>query len=148
MPERMRGQYLSHDFHVAEMTDHDDNNGQITRNALPPECSLTFGATQTPWRRSKLGLWQNNQAGQLLKGLHIGTPNVQTAHLKLGMRPCCFKSANTSVKLRIAARQRHNRFARICHHRNERELKPLVRQNRDAPAQAEYRIQHGTYTVR
>src|SRR5437899_7254107 len=78
MPEGMCGQYLSHDFHVTEVTNHDDDNRQITRNALSPERSLTLGAAaETRGRRSKLGLWKDNQAGQLLKGLHIGTPNVQ-----------------------------------------------------------------------
>src|SRR6476469_482185 len=148
MPESMCGQYLSHDLHVAEMTNHDDDNWQITRNALSPKRSLTFGATKTPRRRSKLRLWKDDQAGQVLKRLHIGTPNVQPAHFKLGMGPCGFKSAHTSVKLRIAPRQCNNRFARICHHRDERELKPLVRQNRHAPAQTEYRIEYGTDTVR
>jgi hypothetical protein len=149
MPERMCGQYLSHDFHVTKVTNHDDDNRQITRNALSPERSLTFGAAaKAPRRRSKLGLWKDNQAGQLLKDLHIGTPNVQPAHLKLGMGPRGLKSARTSVKLRIALRQCNNRFAGICHHRNERELKSLVRQNRDAPAQAEHRIEYGADTVR
>ncbi|KAG0506022.1 MAG: hypothetical protein Udaeo_06120 [Candidatus Udaeobacter sp.] len=148
MPEGMCSQYLSHDLHVAEMTNHDDDNRQITRNSLSPERSLTFGAAKTPRWWSKLGLWKDNQAGQLLKGLHIGTPNVQPAHLKLGMGPRGLKSTRTSVKLRIAPRQCSNRFARICHHRNERELKSLVRQNRDAPAQTEHRIEHGTDTVR
>src|SRR4029077_8791824 len=148
MPEGMCGQYFSHHLHVAEMTNHDDDNRQITRNALSPKRSLTFGAAKTPRRRAKLGLWKDNQAGQLLKRLHIGTPNVQPTHLKLGMGPCGFKSAHTSVKLRIAPRQCNNRFARICYDRYECELKPLVRQNRDAPAKAEYWIEHGTDTVR
>jgi len=147
MPESMCGQYLSHDFHVAEMTNHDHDNRQITRNALSPERSLTLSAAKTPRRRSKLGLWQDNQAGQLLKCLHISTSNVQPAHLKLGMRPCGFKSAHTSVKLRIAPRQCHNRFARLCYHRDERELKPLVRQNGHAPTQTKYRVEHGTDTI-
>src|SRR4029077_14031978 len=149
MPEGMCGQYLSHDFHVTKVTNHDDDDRQITRNALSPERSLTFGAAaKAPRRRSKLGLRKDDQAGQLLKGLHIGTPNVQPAHLKLGMGPCGFKSADTRVKFGIAARQCNNGFARICHHRDQRELKALVRQNRHAPAQAEYRIEHGTNTVR
>src|SRR6476469_5459864 len=148
MPESMCGQYLSHDLHVAEMTDHDDDNWQITRNALSPKRSLTLGATKTPRRRSKLGLWKDDQARQLLKRLHIGTPNMQPAHLKLGMGPCGFESAHASVKLRITPRQRNNRFARICYDCDERELKPLVRQNRHAPAQAEYRIEHGPDPLR
>ena len=148
MPEGMCGQYLSHDLHVTEVTNHDDDNRQITRNALSPERPLTFGAAKTPRRRSKLGLRKDDQAGQLLKGLHIGTPNVQPAHLKLGMGPCGFKSAHARMKLTIAPRQRNNRLARICHDRDERKLKPLVRQNCHAPAQAEYRIEHGADTVR
>src|SRR5580765_4687635 len=148
MPEGMCCQYLSHDLHVAEMTNHNDDNRQITRNALSPQRPLTFSAAKTPRRRSKLGLWKDDQASQLLKRLHIGTPNVQPAHLKLRMGPCSFESAHTSVKLRIAPRQCNNRFARICHDRDKRKLKPLVRQNRHAPAQAEYWIEHGTDTVR
>src|SRR6266481_1058924 len=144
MPEGMCGQYLSHDFHVTEVTNHDDDDRQITRNALSPERSLTFGAAaKAPRRRSKLGLWKDNQAGQLLKDLHIGTPNVQPAHLKLGMGPRGLKSARASVKLRVAPRQCDNTFTGVCHYRNERELKSLVRQNCDAPAQAEDRIEHG-----
>src|SRR4029453_4443303 len=109
MPEGMCGQYLSHDFHVTEVTNHDDDDRQITRNALSPERSLTFGAAaKTPRRRSKLGLWKDNQAGELLKGLYIGTPNVQPAHLKLGMGPSGLKRARASVKLRIAPRQCDN----------------------------------------
>src|SRR5215831_1185673 len=113
MPERMCGQYRSHDPHVTQVTNHDDDDRQITRNALSPKCSLTFGAAKTPRRRTKLGLWKDNQARQLLKGVHIGTPNMQPAHLKLGMGPRGLKSARTSVKLRIAPRQRNNRFPRI-----------------------------------
>ena len=82
MPEGMCGQYFSHDFHVTEVTNHDDDDRQITRNALSPERSLTFGAAaETRRRRSKLGLWKGNEAGQLLKGLHIGPANVEPAHL-------------------------------------------------------------------
>src|SRR4029434_9125118 len=103
MPEGMCGQNFSHNFHVAKVTNHDHNNRQIPRNGLSPERSLTFGASaKTPRRRSKLGLWKDNQAGQLLKGLYIGTPNVQPAHLKLGMGPSGLKSARASVKLRVA----------------------------------------------
>src|SRR6185369_12579102 len=149
MPEGMCGQYLSHNFHVTQVTNHDDDDRQITRNALSPESSLTFAATaKTPRRWSKLGLWKDDQAGQLLKGLYIGPANVQPAHLKLRMSPGGLKSARTSVKLRITPRQRNNRFTGICHHCNERELKPLVRQNRNAPAQAEYWIEHCADTVR
>src|SRR6516162_1807158 len=102
MPESMCGQNFSHNFHVAKVTNHDDDDRQIAGNALSPERSLTFGAAaKTPRRRSKLCLWKDNQAGQLLKGLHICAPNVQPAHLKLGMGPCGLKSARTSMKLRI-----------------------------------------------
>jgi hypothetical protein len=76
MPEGMRGQYLAHHFHVTEMTNHDDDDRQITRNALSPKRPLTFGAAKSPRRWSKLGLRKDNQAGQLLKGLHISAPNV------------------------------------------------------------------------
>src|SRR6266496_1933474 len=76
MPEGMCGQYLSHDFHVTKMTNHEDHDRQVPRNALSPQRSLTLGtATETCWRRSELGLWKDNEAGQLLKGLHIGTAN-------------------------------------------------------------------------
>src|ERR1700747_208242 len=144
MPESICGQSLSHDFHVTEVTNHDDDDRQIPRNALSPKRSLTLSAAaETRRRRSVLGLRKDNEACQLLKGLHIGTPNVQTAHLQLRMGPSGLKSARTSVKLRIAPRQWNNRFAGTCHHRNERELKSLVRQNSDAPAQAEDRIEHG-----
>src|SRR5437870_10611789 len=148
MPESMCGQYLSHDFHVTEVANHNDDDRQIARNALSPERSLTLGAAaETRRRRSKLGLWKDNEAGQLLKGLHIGPANVEPAHLQLGMGPSGLKSARASVKLRVASRQCNNRFAGLCHHRDERELKSLVRQNRDAPAQAEDRIEHGTDTA-
>src|SRR2546421_57774 len=105
MPEGMCGQYLSHDFHVTEVSNHDDDNRQITGNALSPECSLTFGAAaETRRRRSKLGLRKDNKASQLLKGLHIGPANVEAAHLQLGMGPGGLKSARASVKLRVAPR--------------------------------------------
>src|SRR5215831_15089650 len=148
MPEGMCGQYLSHHLHVTEVTNHDNDDRQVTRNALSPKRSLTFSAAKTPGGRSKLGLWKNNQAGQLLKRLHIGAPNVQPAHLKLGMGPGSLKSARTSVKLRIASCQRNNRLPRLCHHHNERELKSLVRQKRDAPPQTKDRIEHEAGTVR
>src|SRR5215831_6557084 len=77
MPKGMCGQYLSHDFHVTEVTNHDDDDREIARNPLSPERLLTFGAAaETGGRRSKLGLWKNNQSRKLLKGLHIGPPNV------------------------------------------------------------------------
>src|SRR6266516_3843537 len=105
-------------------------------------------ADKTSGRGSKLGLWKDNEAGQLLKGLHVGTANVEPAHLQLRMGPSGLKSSRASVKLRIAPRQCNNRFAGLCHHGNERELKSVVRQNRDAPTQAEDRIQDGADTVR
>src|SRR5258708_3042799 len=148
MPESMCSQYLSHDFHVTDVTNHDDDNRQITRNALSPERSLTFDAAAETCRgRAKLGLWKDNEAGQLLKGLHIHPPNVEPAHLGLGMGPRGLQSACAGVKLRVPPSQCDNRFARLCHHGNERELKSLVRQNRDAPAQAEDRIEHSADTV-
>ena len=85
MPEGMCGQYLSHDFHVTKVTNHDDDDRQITRNALSPERSLTFGpAAEARRRRSKLGLWKDNQAGQLLKGLHIGTAECAAGASQVG----------------------------------------------------------------
>src|SRR6266516_6002952 len=104
-------------------------------------------ADKTGGRRSKLGLWKDNEAGQLLKGLHVGSADMEPAHLQLRMGPSGLKSSRASVKLRVAPRQCNNRFAGLCHHGNERELKSLVRQNRDAPAQAEHRIEHGADTV-
>src|SRR6266496_971458 len=149
MPEGMCDQYFAHDFQVTEVTNHDDDNRQITRNALAPNRTLTFDApAETRWRRSKLGPWKNNETSQLLKGLHIGASNAEPAHLQLGAGPCRLKSAGASVKLRVAPRECDNRFARVCHDGNERELKSLVRQNRDTPAQAEHRIEHGADTVR
>src|SRR5213083_3140937 len=149
MPEGMCGQYLSHDFHVTEVTNHDDDDRQIPRNALSPQRSLTLGAAaETRRRRSELGLWKDNEAGQLLKGLHVGSADMEPAHLQLRMGPSSLKSSRASVKLRVAPRQCNNRFAGLCHHRNERELKSLVRQNRGAPAQAEDWIEHGADTVR
>src|SRR6476660_1504280 len=138
MPEGMRSQYLSHDFHVTEMANHDDDDRQITRNALSPERSLTLGAAaETRRRRSKLGLWKDNEACQLLKGLHVGSADMEPTHLQLRMGPGGLKSPRASVKLRIAPRQCYNTFAGVCHHCNECELKSLVRQNRDASPQAE-----------
>src|SRR5918996_3930840 len=149
MPEGMCRQYFSHDFHVTEMTNHDHDNRQITRDALPPERSLTLGAaTETCRRRSKLRLWKDDEAGELLKDLHIGPPNAEPTHLQLGTGPCGLESARASVKLRVATRECDDRFARLCHHGNERELKSLVRQNRDPPAQAKNRIENGAHTVR
>src|SRR5947199_10271181 len=76
-PKGMRGQSLSHDFHVTEVTNPADADRQITPNALSPESSLTLGAAaETRGRRSKLGVWKDNEAGELLKGLHIGPANV------------------------------------------------------------------------
>src|SRR6266404_6264004 len=114
MPESMCGQYLSHDFHVTEVANHNDNDRQIPRNALSPERTLTLGAA-----------------------------NVEPTHLQLRMGPSGLKSPRASVKLRVAPRQCDNTFTGVCHYRNERELKSLVRQNCDAPAQAEDRIEHG-----
>src|SRR5947207_8235214 len=149
MPEGMGSQYLSHDFHITEVTNHDDDDRQISRNALSPERSLTLGpAAESRRRRSKLGLWKDNEAGELLKGLHIGPANAESAHLKLGMGPSGLKSARASVKLRVAPGQCNNRFAGFCDHGNERELKSLVRQNRHAPSQAEDRIEYGANTIR
>src|SRR4051794_29577843 len=100
------------------MTNHDDDNRLITRNALSPERSLTFGAANTARRRPKLGLWKDDQDGQLLKRLHISTPNMEAAHLKLGKGPRPFKSTHPSVKLGIAPRQPNDSFARICQDRD------------------------------
>src|SRR5947208_4138733 len=123
MPERVCGQYFSHDFHVAEVTNHDDDNRQITRNALSPKRSLTLtAAAETRRRRPKLGLWKDNEAGKLLKGLHISPANVEPAHLQLGMGPLGLKSAGASVKLSLASRVLHNHVARLFVQRNERQL--------------------------
>src|ERR1700746_2539683 len=144
MPESMCGQYLSHDFHVTEVTNHDDDDRQIPRNALSPKRSVPrSGGAETRRRRSELGLRKDNEACQLLKGLHVGSADMEPTHLQLRMGPSGLKSPRASVKLRIAPRQCNNRFAGICHHRNERELKSLVSQNSEAPAQAEDRIEHG-----
>src|SRR4029077_10423335 len=136
MPEGMCSQYLSHDLHVTDVTNHDYDNRQITRNALSPERSLPLGAAaETRGRRPELGLRKDTEACQLLKGLHVGSADMEPTHLQLRMGPSGLKSPRTSVKLRVAPRQCNNRFAGLCHHRNERDLKSLVRQNRDAPAQ-------------
>src|SRR5215471_14012771 len=148
MPEGVCSQYLAHDFHITEVTNHDDDDWQITGDTLAPERSLTFRVTaESRWRWTKLALWKNNEAGELLKGLHIGTANVQTACLQLGMGPRGLKSTRASVKLRVTARQGKNCFARFCHHHNERELKSLVRQKRDTPTQTKDRIEHEADTV-
>src|SRR5207244_4411260 len=42
IPEGMRGQNFAHDFDVAEVTDHDDDNRQVAGNALSPERPLTL----------------------------------------------------------------------------------------------------------
>ncbi len=149
IPEGMRSQNFAHDFDVAEVTDHDDDNRQVAGNALPPERALTLGpAPQTRGRRSQLGLRKDNEGRQLLKDLHIAGADVEPAHLQLGMGPCCLKSACASVKLCVALGQSDNRFARLRHHGDERKLKSLVRQDRDAPAQAEDRIEHGPDPIR
>ena len=64
------------------------------------------------------------------------------------MGPGGLKSAPASVELRIALGQRDDRFARLGDHGDERKLKALVRQDRDVPAQAEDRIEHGADAVR
>src|SRR6201993_4316947 len=149
MPESMCGQYLSHDFHVTEVTNHDDDDRQIPRKACSPKRSLPLSAAaETRRRRSELGLRKDNEACQLLKGLHVGSADMGPTQLQLRMGPSGLKSPRESVKLRIAPRQCNNRFAGICHHRNERELKSFVRQNRHAPAQTEDWIEHGTDTAR
>src|SRR3982751_5835680 len=90
MPKGMCSQYLSHKLHVANMTNHDDHNRQISRNRLSPKRSLTFRAAETSRRRSKLRLWKDDEAVHLLKRLRIGSANVQPAHLQLRMGPCSF----------------------------------------------------------
>src|SRR6266496_3537848 len=56
MPESMCGQYLSHDLHVTEVANHDDDDRQIPRNALSPKRTLTLGAAaETRRRRLKIG---------------------------------------------------------------------------------------------
>src|SRR5213078_5079704 len=44
IPEGMRGQNFAHDFDVAEMTDHNDDNRQVARNALSPKRPLTLSS--------------------------------------------------------------------------------------------------------
>src|SRR5258708_19865100 len=103
MPESMCGQYFSHDFHVTEVTNHDDDDRQIPRNALSPKRSLTLGAAaETRRRRSELGLWKDNEACQLLKGLHVGSADIEPTPLQLGIRPSVLHPTPPSVKLRIA----------------------------------------------
>src|SRR5436309_15586300 len=98
----MCGQYLSHDFHVTEVTNHDDDDRQIPRNALSPKRSLTLGAAaETRRRRAELGLWKDNEACQLLKGLHVGSADMDPTHLQLRMRPSGLKRTRTSGKRRI-----------------------------------------------
>src|SRR5205814_3684918 len=110
---------------------------------LSPKRTLTLGAAaETRRRRSELALWKNNEAGQLLKGLHVGPANVEPTHLQLRMDPSGLKSPRASVKLRVAPRQCDNTFTGVCHHRNEREWESWVRQNRDARAKAEYGLEH------
>src|SRR5260370_34534865 len=107
MPESMCGQYLSHDFHVTEVANHNDDDRQIPRNALSPKRSLTLGAAaETRRRRSELGLWKDNEACQLLKGLHVGSADMEPTHLQLGMSPSGLKRTRTSVKLRVTLRPR------------------------------------------
>ena len=86
--------------------------------------------------------------GQLLKSLNVSRADMEPAHLKLGMGPGGLEGARARVKLRVALGQRDNGFARLCHHRDERKLKSLVRQNHHMPAQAEDRIEHGANAVR
>src|SRR5450432_935762 len=110
----MRGQNFTHDFDVAEVTDHDDDNRQVAGNTLPPERALTLApAPETRRRRSQLGLRKNNEGRQLLKDLHIARADAEPAQLQLGMGPGGLKSAPASVKLRVALGQRHDRFARL-----------------------------------
>src|SRR6266699_5086070 len=98
----MRGQNFAHDFAVAEVTDHDDDNRHVAGNALSPERTLTLGpAAETRGRRSQLCLRKDNEGCQSLKGLHIARADMQPAHLQLGMGPGGFKSAGASVKLRV-----------------------------------------------
>ena len=107
---------------------------------LPP-------AAETRGRRSKLGLGKK-WGRQLLKGLHIARADAEPAHLELGMGPRGFKGARASMKLRVALGQPDDGFARIGHHRDERKLKSLVRRDRDAPTQAEDRVEHSAGPVR
>ncbi len=149
MPEGVRGQNFAHHFNVAEVTDHNDDNRQVAGNALPPERALTFrAAPETRGWRSQLSLRKDDVGRQLLEGLNISRADVEPAHLKLGMGPRGLEGARARVKLRVALGQRDNGFARLCHHGDERKLKSFVRQNRDMPAQAEDRIEHGADPVR
>src|SRR5206468_680271 len=134
MPESMCGQYLSHDLHVTEVANHDDDDRQIPRNALSPKRTLTLGAAaETRRRRPELGLWKDNEACQLLKGLHIGPANVEPTHLQLGMRPSGLKRTRTSVKLRVALRQCDNTFTGFCDHEVRSPDRPVVGTAEAAP---------------
>src|SRR5437870_9536945 len=119
----MRSQNFAHDFDVAEVTDHNDDNRQIAGNALSPERPLTLGpAAETRGRRSELSLRKNNEGRQLLKGLHIGRTDVEPAHFELRMGPGGFKSTRASVKLRVSLGQCDDRFARSRHYGDKRKL--------------------------
>src|SRR4029077_8739606 len=120
MPEGMCGQYLSHDFHVTEVTNHDDDDRQIPRNALSPKRTLTLGAAaETRRRRSELALWKDNEACQLLKGLHVGSADMEPTHLQLRMGPSGLKSPRASVKLRVAPRRCDHTLPGCCQRREE-----------------------------
>jgi hypothetical protein len=90
-----------------------------------------------------LSLRKKNVGGQLLEGLNISRANVKPTHLKLGMSPRSLERTRARVKFCVAVGEPDNRFARVCHRRDEHKLESLVRQNRDMPAQAEDRIENG-----
>src|ERR1035441_9372021 len=97
-------------------------------------------AAETRGRMSQGGGRKDRERRQLLKSVYIAWPDVEPAHLELGMGPRGFECARASVKLRVALDQCDNRFARLRHYRYERKLKSLVRKNCDAPRSKERRV--------
>ena len=95
-----------------------------------------------------MSLREKDVCRQLLKSLNISRADVEPAHLKLGMSPRSLEGTSARVKLRVAFGEPNDGFARLRRHRDERKLKPLVRQDRDMPAQAEDRIEHGSDPAR
>jgi hypothetical protein len=83
-----------------------------------------------------------------LESLNISRADVEPAHLKLGMSPRGLEGTRARVKFRVAFSEPNDGFARLGRHGDERKLKSLVRQDRDMPAQAEDRIEHGADPAR
>src|SRR5262245_26746550 len=144
MPKCVRGQNFAHHFHIADVTDHNDDNRQIAGNALPPKCALTFRASaETRGWRPQLSLWKKDVGCQLAESLKISWADVESAHFKLGMSPGCLEGASAGMKLRVAFRQPDHSVARLRDYGYYRKVKPLIRQDCYLPAQAEDRVEDG-----